>query len=144
MVTQTQPKMACSRRDKVPFVAAGQTPLFGSSLSCATHCCHPVSWSHPVMGGWSLASSSHSKKAPLSGDKHLRSSTIVIKDAQAAMPDEIWISVIVSYAAKVYQKAAQRLQVLYYCCTLQRLQLTAYLYFHADSAKQVDLFSVLS
>lgn len=60
------------------------------------------------------------------------------------MPDEIWISVIVSYAAEVYQKAVQRLQVLYYRCTLQRLQLTAYLYFHADSANQVDLFSVLS
>lgn len=70
--------------------------------------------------------------------------TIVIKDAQPAMPDEIWISVIVSYAAEVYQKAAQRLQVLYYHCTLQWLQLTAYLYFHADSAKRVDLFSVLS
>lgn len=69
---------------------------------------------------------------------------IFTKDAQPATPDEIWISVIVSYAVEIYQKTTQRLQVLYYHYTLQWLQLTAYLYFHADSTKQVDLFSVQS
>ena len=60
------------------------------------------------------------------------------------MPDEIRISVIFSYAAEVYQKTTQRLEVLYYHCTLHWLQLAAYLYFHPDGTKQFDLFSVLS
>lgn len=68
---------------------------------------------------------------------------MVIKDAQPTIPDEIWISVIVSQSAEVYRKGTERLEGLYYHCTLQWLQLTSYFYFHADSTGQVDLFSVL-
>lgn len=68
---------------------------------------------------------------------------MVTKDAQPTIPDEIWISVIVSQSAEVYRKGTERLEVLYYHCNLQWLQLTSYFYFHADSTGQVDLFSVL-
>lgn len=53
---------------------------------------------------------------------------MVIKDAQPTIPDEIWISVIVSQSAEVYRKGTERLEVLYYHCTLQWLQLTSYFY----------------
>lgn len=160
VATQTHLNMPCSRKEtKFLVVAAGQTPLF--TLVCPSReRCHGT-------GGAQLGRRLSPRRAveqtahrgrmesgierPQQKDTSLRkpkpapeSYTIVIKDAQPAMPDEIWISVIVSYAAEVYQKAAQRLRVLYYHCTLQWLQLTAYLYFHADSAKRVDLFSVLS
>lgn len=57
VVTQTQPNTACSRRDKVPFVAAGQTPLFGLVLLLTKRC-------HSLLPSRTVVTSHHGRMEP--------------------------------------------------------------------------------